>query len=108
MFLGNNLPPQTDNLNSLGNAGLYISRPSLKFFEEEMKGGCEVYFYGTYQIDGDFGQFSKIITKLSVTKEQRELYDDDDDEIAYYEKFAELIKAGDPELLAVDFDILIL
>ena len=78
----------------------------LDFFKKECKGGCTVYFYGTFEEAGDFGTFSKIITSMTITGEQREVISDGEEgEKAYYQKFADLIKSYDEELLDVTFEI---
>lgn len=80
-------------------------RPDVDFFEKECKGGATVYFYGMYQEDGDFGTFSKIVTSMKITKEQRSLFEDEKGERKYYNSFAELIKNNDPEIISIDFQI---
>ena len=106
MYLGNMIE-YTDGENALEHSGTFVLEKDIASFEKECKKeGCTVYFFGTYEL-GDFDTFTKIITSLTVTKEQREIFDNDDDEIAYYEKFAQLIKSNDEELLEVNFDVVI-
>lgn len=110
MFLGEVIDKERlgirEEANALECAGFVVKQKHIDFFcNEMMKEGCSVYYYGTYQEDGDFGQFSKIIAKFDYTPEQRQMFEDDDDEIAFYENIQDLLKANDPELISVDFDI---
>lgn len=110
MFLGDLLERTkiSSNRLSLYYTGHQVRQSDLDFFKQECKNeGCTVYFFGEYESDGDFGTFSKIVSSLTVTREQRDLYDDDDDELAYYDKIAEIIKSGDPEMQDICYDVVI-
>lgn len=88
-----------------GAKGVHIADSYLKFYSEELKGGCTVYFIGTFQIDGDFGTFSKIVNSLQMTKEQRESFETESEEFEYYEEFSKLISKNNDGAI-IDFDII--
>lgn len=69
----------------------------IDFFQKEMKGGITVYYYGTYEENGDFGTFSKIIGTLQLSGEQVEMFENDAEIEKYCDRYGEMLQANDPD-----------
>ena len=76
-----------------------------KLFEKEMKNGVEIYFYSTYMGDGDFYQFSKIISQIRLTEERIEQIGPEDDLKKFCDQYAKMLKENDAETLGIDYEI---
>lgn len=69
----------------------------IDFFKKEMQGGATVYYFGTYEEAGDFGTFSKIISKLQLTGEQVEMFESDKELEEYCDKYGAMLQDIDEE-----------
>ena len=74
-----------------------INPNDVAFFKKEMNGGVEVFFYGTYKVDGDFGTFSKIISKLELTGEQVNMFDNLVEMKKFLNEYAGMLEKNDPD-----------
>lgn len=78
-----------------------INPNDVAFFKKEMVGGVEVFFYGTYTVDGDFSTFSKIISTLKLTSEQVELFDNLVEMKKFFNEYAGMLEKNDPDCKVV-------
>lgn len=74
-------------------------------FEKEMKNGVEIYFYSTYMGDGDFYQFSKIISQIRLPEEMIEQIGTEDDLEKFCSQYAKMLQENDAESLGIDYEI---
>lgn len=74
-----------------------IPTHTTEFFNRELHGGITVYYWGTYVKAGDFGTFSKIISKLQLTGEQVEMFESDKEMEEYCDKYGAMLQDIDEE-----------
>ena len=63
----NNLPIEDERASKYK-----TSQNMIDFFKKEMRDGATVYYYGTYEEDGDFGTFSKSSVYCSLLKNRKQ------------------------------------
>lgn len=74
-----------------------MRQEDIEFFKKEMVGGIEVFFYGTYKIDGDFGTFSKIISTLKLSNEQVNMFENIPEMKKFLSEYAGMLERNDPD-----------